>query len=76
MPKEAVFTMKLEPEFWDQFMAAAQAAYRPASQVVRDVTQDFIQRQREHRDYREFFRRKVQTARSQRDAGWHSPMRT
>jgi len=76
MPKEVVFTMKLEPEFRDQFMAAAQAVYRPASQVVRDVMRDFIKCQREHRDYHEFLHRKVQTARSQRDAGLQLPMRT
>ncbi len=71
MPKEAVFTMKLEPELRDQFMAEAEAAHRPASQVVRDLMRDFIQRQREARDYDGFLRRKVQTARVQRDAGLH-----
>jgi hypothetical protein len=35
MPKEAVFTMKLEAELLDEFMAEAEAAHRPASQVLR-----------------------------------------
>lgn len=34
MSKEAVFTMKLEAELREEFMAAAQAAHRPASQRV------------------------------------------
>ncbi len=71
MPKEAVFTMKLEPELRDQFMAEAQAAHRPASQVVRDLMREFIQHQREVREYDEFLHRKVQAARVQRDAGLH-----
>jgi len=45
MPKEAMFTLKLEPELRAQFMAAAQVADRPASQIVREFMRDFIQRQ-------------------------------
>jgi hypothetical protein len=37
MSKEAVFTMKLEPELRDAFMAEAEASHRPASQVVREL---------------------------------------
>ena len=33
MSKEAVFTMKLEPELRTEFMAAAKASHRPASPV-------------------------------------------
>ena len=33
MSKQAVFTMKLEPELRAEFMAEAEAAHRPASQV-------------------------------------------
>jgi predicted transcriptional regulator len=71
VPKEAVFTMKLEPELREQFMAAAEAAHRPASQVVRDLMREFIQHQRDARDYDEFLRRKVQIARAQREDGMH-----
>lgn len=50
---------------------SAEAIHRPASQVVRDLMREFIQHQREAREYDEFLRRKVQTARAQRDAGLH-----
>jgi len=56
--------MKLDPELRDQFMAEAEAAHRPASQIVRDFMRDFIQRQREARDYDAFLRQKVDIARA------------
>jgi hypothetical protein len=49
MSKEAVFTMKLEPELRDAFMAEALASHRPASQVMRELMRDFVQHQREAR---------------------------
>ena len=64
MPKQSVFTMKLEPELRDEFMAEAEAAHRPASQVVRDLMRDFIRHQREVREYDEFLRQKVDVARA------------
>ncbi len=69
MPKDAAFTMKLEPELRDAFMAAADAAHRPASQVVRELMREFVQRQDEARDYDAFVRRKVEAARAERAAG-------
>ena len=69
MSKEAVFTMKLEPELRDEFMAEAEAAHRPASQVLRELMREFVQRQREAREYDEFLRRKVEAARSSMSAG-------
>lgn len=63
MPKEAVFTMKLEPELRDEFMAEARALDRPASQVVRDLMREFVRRQRDAREHEAFVRRKVETAR-------------
>jgi predicted transcriptional regulator len=69
MQKEAVFTMKLEPELRDEFMAEAEAAHRPASQIVRELMRDFVQRQREARDHEEFLRRKVEAARASVRAG-------
>ena len=44
MAKEAVFTMKLEPELRDAFMKAAAAADRPASQIVREMMREYVQR--------------------------------
>src|SRR3546814_8461956 len=52
MSKEVQFTMKLAPELRDQFMAEAEAAHRPASQVVREVMREFVQRHRQTREYR------------------------
>ncbi|MBW4048067.1 MAG: antitoxin of toxin-antitoxin stability system [Proteobacteria bacterium] len=63
MSKEAVFTMKLEPELRDAFMA--EASHRPASQVVRELMREFIDRQRQEREYDAFLRAKVDTARAQ-----------
>lgn len=69
MPKESVFTMKLEPDLREQFMAEAQAADRPASQVVRELMREFIQRQRQARDYDAFVQHKVDEARTSVHAG-------
>lgn len=66
MAKEAVFTMKLEPELRDAFMAAAKSEDRPASQIVREFMRDYIQ---QDRDYVEFLRRKVEIARAELEAG-------
>jgi predicted transcriptional regulator len=69
MSKEAVFTMKLEPELRDEFMAEADAAHRPASQVLRELMRDFVRRQREAREYDDFLRRKVEAGRASMRAG-------
>ena len=69
MSKDAVFTMKLEPELRAEFMAEAEAAHRPASQVLRELMREFIQRQREAREYDEFLRRKVDAGRAAMRAG-------
>jgi predicted transcriptional regulator len=69
MSKEAVFTMKLEPELRAEFMAEAEAAHRPASQVIRELMREFIQRQRESREYDEFLRGKIETGRASMQAG-------
>lgn len=69
MSKEAVFTMKLEPQLRADFVAEAQAAHRPASQVVRDLMREYVQRQRESREYDEFLARKVEAGRASMRAG-------
>lgn len=69
MPKEAVFTMKLEPELRAEFMAAAAADDRPASQIVRELMRDYIARQQQARDYDSYLRRKVEIARVSVRAG-------
>ena len=69
MSKEAVFTMKLEPELRAEFMAEAEAVHRPASQVLRELMREFVQRQREAREYDEFLRSKVEAGRASMRAG-------
>ena len=69
MSKEAMFTMKLEPELRDAFMAEAQASHRPASQILRELMREFVQRQREARSYDAFLHEKVAQARQQIEAG-------
>lgn len=73
MSKEAVFTMKLESTLREEFMAETEAAHRPASQVVRELMREFVQRQREAREYDAFLRRKVETARLSMRAGQGKP---
>ena len=72
MPKEAVFTMKLEPELRDDFMAEAKASHRPASQLLRELMRDFVQRQKQAREYEDFLRGKVDLAREQIASGQHA----
>ena len=73
MSKEAVFTLKLEPELRAEFMAEAEATHRPASQVLRELMREFVQRQREAREYDEFLRSKVETGRASMRAGHGQP---
>jgi hypothetical protein len=61
--------MKLEPELREAFMAAAEAADRPASQIVREFMRDFIKESSRRLDYDDYYRRKVERARRSIDAG-------
>jgi DNA-binding transcriptional MocR family regulator len=65
MPKEAVFTMKLEPALRDEFMAEAHAMDRSASQLARELMREFVLRQHEARAHDAFVRRKVKAARAE-----------
>ena len=70
MAKEAVFTMKLEPELRDAFMADAAEIDRPASQIMRELMKDYLQRrEQEKREYKEFLRRKVELSKRSIAAG-------
>ena len=64
MPKAAVFTMELESDLRDAFVAAAEAADRPASQVVRELMREFIDRQHDEQARTAFLQRKVDLARA------------
>ena len=72
MGKEAVFTMKLEPELRDEFMAAAKRDDRPASQIVREFMRDFVQQDRE---YVEFLRGRLRTLANRLKPALAVPMR-
>jgi len=69
MTKEAVFTMKLEPELRDSFMAEAAANDRPASQIMRELMREYIEQRSQEREYKEFLRGKTEDARAQMRAG-------
>jgi len=69
MSKQAVFTMKLEPELREAFVAEAEAVHRPASQVLRELMREFVQRQRDAREYDAFLRGKVEAGRASMRAG-------
>jgi hypothetical protein len=43
--KAAIFTMKLVADLRAQFIAAAEASHRPASQIVRELMRDFVDRE-------------------------------
>ena len=69
MSKEAVFTMKLEPELRDAFMAATALADRPASQVVREMMRDYIAQHSQPGDYDDYLQAKIDKARASVKAG-------
>jgi predicted transcriptional regulator len=69
MPKEAVFTMKLEPELRSDFMAAAASEDRPASQVMRELMRGYIEQRRQAREYDDYLRSKVEAGRASMRAG-------
>ena len=62
MAKESVFTLKLEEDLRDAFMAEAAAMDRPASQLVREFMRDFVRTRREEREHDTWFRAEVEKA--------------
>lgn len=73
MPKEAVFTMKLEPELRADFMAEVAGEDRPASQVMRELMRGYIEQRRQVREHDEYLRRKVEAGRASMRAGRGRP---
>jgi len=73
MPKDAVFTMKLEPELRAAFMAEAAGEDRPASQVLRELMRDYVEQRRQAREYDDYFRRKVEAGHASVRAGRMRP---
>lgn len=73
MTKKAIFTMKLEAQLRDEFMAAATDNDRPASQVVRQLMRDYIRQQRQAHEYEQYLRQKVEAGRASVAADRGSP---
>ncbi len=69
MTKQAVFTMKIEPELRDEFMAETRADHRPASQVLRELMREYIERRKKEREYDDYLRRKVELGRASMTSG-------
>ncbi|MET0027480.1 MAG: antitoxin of toxin-antitoxin stability system [Candidatus Thiodiazotropha sp.] len=69
MPKEAVFTIKLEPELRADFMAEAASEDRPASQVMRELMRGYIEQRRQAREYDDYLQRKVEAGRTSMRGG-------
>ncbi|WAC48124.1 antitoxin of toxin-antitoxin stability system [Asticcacaulis sp. SL142] len=75
MSKEAVFTLKIEPELREAFMAEAAAVHRPASQIVREFMRDYVEQQQKAREYDDWFRAEVEAGLKEADdpnTVWHS----
>lgn len=69
MAKDAVFTMKLEPDLRAAFMAAAASEDRPASQVMRELMRAYIEKCRQAGAYDAYLQDKVAVARVSVQAG-------
>lgn len=69
MSKEAVFTMKLEPQLRAEFMAETAREDRPASQVMRELMRAYVEQRRQGREYDQYLQQKVEQGRASRQAG-------
>lgn len=67
MADEAMFTLALDAELRDQFVAEAEATHQPASQIVREFMRDFVSRQREARAHDTWFSGEIEAAMREAD---------
>ena len=72
MTKATVFTLKLEAELRDAFIAATEAEHRPASQVVRELMREYVRSREQRQAYEAFVQEKVDLARAQITEGRHT----
>lgn len=72
MTKATVFTLKLEAELRDAFIAATEAEHRPASQVVRELMREYVRSREQRQAYEAFVQEKVDLAREQIAEGRHA----
>ena len=63
MSKQAVFTMKIEPELRAEFMSVAMEEDRPASQILRELMRTYIKQRAQKLEYEDFLRQKVEAGR-------------
>ncbi len=62
MPKQAAFTVELEPDLRDALIAEAEVIDRPPAHIVRDLIDDFVRQQRDAREHDTWFRAEVEQA--------------
>ncbi len=69
MSDEAIFTLTLERELRDEFVAAAEASDQSPTQILQDMMQDFILQQKTDPDYLAFMQEKATIARNELATG-------
>ncbi|MFW8566109.1 antitoxin of toxin-antitoxin stability system [Orrella sp. 11846] len=69
MSKQVVFTMKLESELCENFMAEAANEDRSASQIMHELMRNYIAQRQEAREYDDYLREKVELGRASMRAG-------
>lgn len=62
MNKELSVTFKVEPELRKQFAAVVAATHNNASQVMRDLMREYIERKESEIEYKKFMRREIDIA--------------
>jgi hypothetical protein len=62
MSKDAVFTVKLETDLRDAFLAEAASTHQPASQLVREFMREFVRSRKVMREHDTWFRAEVRKA--------------
>ncbi len=67
MPDEAVFTVELEANLRDEFVAAAEASRQPASDLIRAFMRDFVRQQRKAQDHENWVRAEIEHGVKQAD---------
>ena len=73
MPKDAVFTMKLDTDLRDAFMAEAVKEDRPASQILRELMRGYVEERRQSEAYDAYLGQKVILARDSASRGRGRP---
>jgi hypothetical protein len=69
MARETTFSVSLEPELSTAFLAEVEATQKPVARVMRELINEFVQRQQDEREYDEYLNQKVAKARLSKNAG-------